>query len=65
MGKYRPFQRPVNLLTPMGLFQFICSADFQQLVVFKKKKKKKKKKNKGLAKSSIVDLKVIQRFSQP
>ena len=29
MGKkYRQFQRTANLLTPMGLFQFICSVDF-------------------------------------
>ena len=28
MGKYGHFQRSVNLLTPMGLFQFICSVDF-------------------------------------
>ena len=28
MGKYRYFQRSVHLLTPMGLFQFICSVDF-------------------------------------
>ena len=27
MEKYRHFQRSVNLLTPMGLFQFICSID--------------------------------------
>ena len=36
MGKYGHFQRSVNLLTPMGLFQFICSVDFRQLVIFKK-----------------------------
>ena len=34
---------------------FICSVDFQQLVVLKKT---------GLVKSSIVVLKVIQRFNQ-
>ena len=28
MGKYDHFQRSVNLLTPMGLFQFIYSLDF-------------------------------------
>ena len=28
MGKYGDFQRPANLLTPMGLFHFICSVDF-------------------------------------
>ena len=28
MGKYDHFQRSVNLLTPMGLFQFIYSKDF-------------------------------------
>ena len=38
MGKYGRFQRSVNLLTPMGLFQFICSIDFLQLVIFKKNK---------------------------
>ena len=34
MGKYGHFQRSVNLLTSMGLFQFICSVDFLQLVFF-------------------------------
>ena len=28
MGKYHHFQQSVNLLTPMGLFQFIYSKDF-------------------------------------
>ena len=27
MGKYDHFQRPAKLLTPMGLFHFICSVD--------------------------------------
>ena len=34
-GEYGHFQQSVNLLTPMGIVQFICSVYFLQLVIFK------------------------------
>ena len=33
MGKYGHFKRSVNLLTPMGLFQFICSVDLDTILI--------------------------------